>query len=86
MSHILVTIKRENGKIEKVKNKNMVFGSSKHHQEAAIINTKKAGKGDILSFEIVRSRPSADIIAEIEKNNERTKWFVKHGFNASDAN
>jgi len=69
---VQITVKRPNGQIEKILNDNLAFATSKQIQDKVIKATKEAGKGDILSFELV----------EIER--EMTASEAKHAARAAN--
>lgn len=50
--HTIVTVKRPNGEIEIVKNPNTSIAKYKDYQAEVIKQTKAAGRGDILKFEL----------------------------------
>lgn len=44
--------------------------------------TKAAGRGDLLSYRVVVSAPSADEMAEIKADDKKAKFMARAGFGA----
>lgn len=42
--------------------------------------TRKAGKGECLSYQVTRPELSDEAKAEMKKEADRVNWYKKHGF------
>lgn len=86
MRHTTITIKRPEGHTEVV-DVSEKFEQGLSDQMFAQIKkaTMDAGKGECLSYDVT-DNVSPEMLAEIKAHDDKCRWFIKHGFNASDVN
>ena len=72
--HLKIKVKRPNGEIETViKTENVRFlGTNKQAQAKAIKDTREAGRGDVLSFDIIE----VQVPMTLEEQRQELMWDV----------
>ena len=84
MSKVTIEVKRPEGHIETVDISKNYRGMGDKQFAVIKAATLKAGKGECLSYTVIKDQLTAAEKAEVDAEDKKIKWFIKHGYTASD--